>query len=358
MCYVCPVNKNARSWEQALEAAEAVFCVSHPKPDGDAVGSLLGLYHTLRQRGKNVTLAVPDPVPQYLRFLPGVEHIYTWEESASALQAAASEAELFICVDFGKWDRLPEGLRILIDPARLLWVDHHADSEPLAEVWNFWEPAAAATTEILYRQVLRPWFKEPLPPPARIALYTGLVTDTGGFRFRSVTPQTLQIAAELIAPPFPLEAIHHHIFQRKKLSVLQLQSYLIQQHLRRVEGLPVWILPVPAEALERYGLAWEHLEGLPNQLLALEETLLVVVLKEYPDSTRISLRSVGEFPCHELAQRFDVGGGHRNAAGATLYRPLAEATTFVEDLIRTEYAESLLEHYRLFLAALELQRQF
>lgn len=357
MWYVCPVSQSVRDWQQALEAAEKVFCVSHPKPDGDAVGSLLGLHHSLQSRGKKVTLAVPDPVPQYLRFLPGVEGILSWEESAPTLQAAAQEADLFVCVDFGKWDRLPEGLRRAIDPTRLLWIDHHADSEPLAHLWNFWEPTAAATTEILYQQVLLPWFRAPLPLPARIALYTGLVTDTGGFRFRSVTPRTLQIASELIQPPFPLEVIHHHIFQRKKLSVLQLQSYLIQYHLRRVEGLPVWVLSVPAEILKRYGLEWEHLEGLPNQLLALEDTLLVAVLKEYPDCTRISFRSVGEFPCHELAQRFDAGGGHRNAAGATLYRPLAEATTFVENLIRTDYAEILLEHHRRFVAALELQRQ-
>lgn len=339
----------------ALEAAQSVFCVSHPKPDGDAVGSLLGLYHALRSRGKSVTLALPDPVPGYLRFLPAVEAIQSWESDSPKLEAAAEAADLFICVDFGKWDRLPEGLRRLVDPERLIWADHHADSEPLSHRWNLWEPEAAATTELLYRRLLQPWYKAPLPLPARIALYTGLVTDTGGFRFRSVRPQTLETAAELITPPFPLEAIHHHIFQRKKLAVLQLQSYLIQRHLRRVGELPVWLLPVPAEALERYGAKWEDLEGLPNQLLALEETLLVAVLKEYPEGTRISLRSVGEFPCHELAQRFDVGGGHRNAAGATLYRPLAEAATFVANLIQTDYAELILEHYRRFVATLELQ---
>jgi len=343
------------TWQEALHAAHRVFCLSHPKPDGDAIGSLLGIYHTLTARGKSVTLVLPDPVPTYLQFLPGWQHIQIWSESSEAIQQAAQEADIFFCVDFGRWDRIAPALKALIDPERLIWVDHHADSELLSRRWNFWRVEAAATAELLYTEVLHPWYGHSLPLPARIALYTGMVTDTGGFRFRSVTPHTLRTAAELITPPFPLEAIHHYIFQRKKLSALRLQTYLIQHHLRQIEGLPVMLLPVPASVLETFGATWEDIETLPNQILALEGVLLSVVLKEYPDSIRISLRSVGEFPCHELAQRFDVGGGHRNAAGATLYRSLDEAVTFTETLLKTDYAHSLLEHYRAFLATLELQ---
>ncbi|MCS7153409.1 MAG: DHH family phosphoesterase [Bacteroidia bacterium] len=345
------------SWEAALDTAERIFCLSHPKPDGDAIGSLLGLYHTLSARGKKVTLVVPDAVPTYLQFLPEWQVIQTWEEQAESISQAAQSADLFVCVDFGRWDRISPELRQLIDPGRLLWIDHHADSEPLSTYWNFWDAGAAATAELLYSQVLRPWYGAPLPLPARISLYTAILTDTGGFRFRSVTPHTHLIAAELIEPPFPLQAVHYYIFQRKKLSTLRLQSYLIQNHLHRIDDLPVVLLPIPAEVLESFGATWEDVEALPNQILALEGTLLSIVLKEYPEGTRISLRSLGEFPCHELAQRFDVGGGHRNAAGATLYRSLEDAVTYTASLIRTEYASTLLEHYRAFLATLELQKQ-
>ncbi|MCS7296766.1 MAG: DHH family phosphoesterase [Bacteroidia bacterium] len=343
------------SWESALQEARSVFCLSHPKPDGDAVGSLLGIYHTLIALGKRVTLVLPDPVPSYLQFLPGWKEIKIWGEDYLFIQAAAQEADIFFCVDFGRWDRLPSDLRTLILPDRLLWVDHHADSEPLSLYWNFWRAEAAATAELLYTEILRPFCGAPLPLPARIALYTAMITDTGGFRFRSVTPHTLRIAAELIEPPFPLEAIHYHIFQRKKLHSLLFQSYLLQNRLRRIEGLPVSLLSIPSSLLETYGATWEDVESLPNQLLALEGTLLSVVLKEYPEGIRLSLRSLGDFPCHEVAQRFDVGGGHRNAAGATLYASLDEALAFTETLLKTEYADSLLEHYRAFLAKLELQ---
>lgn len=343
------------SWWEAVTHAHRIFCVSHPKPDGDAVGSLLGLYHAFRSRGKAVSLVLPDPVPSYLQFLPGWQEIWVWSEAPEAIAQAAGQADLFFCVDFGKWDRLPSPLRALIDPERLIWVDHHADSEPLSLHWNIWEPTAAATCQILYERLLRPWYEEPLPLPARIALYTGMVTDTGGFRFRSVQPETLRIAADLITPPFPLEAIHHYIFQRKKLSTLRLQSYLLQNRLRKLEPLPVWLVDIPAQVLAEFGATWEEVETLPNQVLALEGALLVVVLKEYPEGTRVSLRSVGEFPCHEVAQRYDVGGGHRNAAGATLYAPLSEAVTFTETLLRNEYAEKLLADYRAFLDSLELQ---
>ncbi len=351
----------ADSWREALGAAKRVFCLSHPKPDGDAVGALLGLYHALRSLGKAVTLVLPDPVPMYLRFLPGWEAIQAWSEDPIPLHAAAEEADLFFCVDFGRWDRIDPALQALVDPERLIWVDHHADSEPLSRRWNIWDPAAAATCELLYAEVLAPLYATyaaSLPMPARIALYTGLLTDTGGFRFRSVRPSTLRIAADLIEPPFPLESVHHYVFQRKKLSTLQLHSHLIQTRLRRVGDLPALVLPVEAAVLEAFGATWEDIETLPTQLLALEGTLLVAVVKEYPEAVRISLRSVGDFPCHELAKEFDVGGGHRNAAGATLYRPFAEAVAFTEHLIQTKYAESLREHYRAFLAKLELQEHF
>lgn len=342
------------AWKDALDAAQRVFCLSHPKPDGDAIGSLLGIYYTLTAQGKEVFLVSPDPVPTYLRFLPGWECIHVWKEMPEAIQLAAEEADLFFCVDFGRWDRIESPLRALVDPTRLIWADHHADSEPLSTYWNFWQVEAAATAQLLYTEILRPWYGRSLPLPARMALYTGMLTDTGGFRFRSVTPQTLQVAAELIEPPFPLEAIHYHVFQRKKLRTLQLHSYLIQTYLRRIEGLPVVILPIPAAVMAEFEADWEDVETLPNQILSLEGTLLSIVLKEYPEGIRISLRSLGEFPCHELAQRFDIGGGHRNAAGATLYRSLDEAITYTENLIQTEYAHSLMEYYRAFVAQLEL----
>ncbi|MEN2992035.1 MAG: DHH family phosphoesterase [Bacteroidia bacterium] len=341
-------------WKEALLEAKRLFCLSHPRPDGDAVGALLGIYHTLRAQGKEVLAVLPDPVPQHLRFLPGWEAIAIWSEAKEAILAAAREADLFICVDFGKWDRIDEALQALIDPARLIWVDHHADSLPLSAQWNFWEPAAAATCELLYETILEPF--RPLAMPARLALYTGLITDTGGFRFRSVTPRTLQIAAELIQPPFPLEAVHHYIFQRKKLSTLRLQAYLIQNYLQKLDDLPVLLLPIPASELERFGVDWEEVETLPNQILALEGVLLAVVLKEYPEATRISLRSVGDFPCHEVAQHFDKGGGHRNAAGATLYRSLEESLTFTKQLLQEVYASRLLADYRAFLERLALHQ--
>ncbi|MCS6789796.1 MAG: DHH family phosphoesterase [Bacteroidia bacterium] len=339
-------------WKEALRQAKHILCLSHPRPDGDAVGSLLGIYHTLESAGKKVVPVLPDPVPEYLRFLPGWEHIRIAHTDAEAIQQAAQAADLFFCVDFGRWDRIPDFLRNLIDPTRLIWVDHHADSEPLSQLGNFWNAQAAATCEILYEQVLEPLY--PVPLPARIALYTGLLTDTGGFRFRSVSPTTLQVAARLITPPFPLEAVHHHIFYRKKLHIVRLYSHILENYVIRIDELPVLLMYIPMSLLEQFGARWEETEGFANQLLTLEGVLLSIVLKEYPESIRVSLRSVGDFPCHELAQQFDKGGGHRNAAGATLYRSLEEALDFTQKLIREQYAETILEHYRRFLAGLEL----
>jgi len=343
------------SLRAAIEGARRVFCLSHPSADGDAVGSLCGLRHALGAAGKEVTLVLPDLRPRYLSYIPGWEEILSYEEVPETIAQKAREADLFFAVDFGKWDRIPEALQALIPRDRLVWIDHHADSEPLSTKWNLWEPTAAATTEILY-EFLTSLLSGELPLLARIALYTGLLTDTGGFRFRSVTPKTFRIAAELIRPPFPLEAIHHHVFRNKPLHQTRLQGRLFE-YLHPVEGLPVLMLPVPANILESFGASWEDVQGLSNQLLAMEGVLLSIVLKEYgPSETRLSIRGVGDFPCHELAARFDKGGGHRNAAGATLYRPLSEALIYTENLIRTEYESDILREFERFTRSLELHQ--
>ncbi len=340
--------------KEAFSAAQRILCVSHPSADGDAVGSLGGIFHTLSAMGKAVTLVLPDAKPRYLRYVPGWEYIHSWSEEEEAIRWAAAEADLYFAVDFGRWDRLPEALQVLIPQNRLVWVDHHVDSEPLSTHWNFWFPEAAATTEILYVLLSR-LSERPLPLPARIALYIGLLTDTGGFRFRSVTPRTFQIAANLIAPPFPLEAIHHQVFRNKSLFQMQLQSYLLQNQLYSLEGLPVRMLSIPMAVLERFSATWEDVRAFSNQLLALEGTLLSIVLKEYgPMETRLSIRGGGDFPCHELAAQFDKGGGHRNAAGATLYKPLTEAFAYTENLIRTQYADQIVREFERFTHQLSL----
>lgn len=351
MRYLCLVDPSLGGLKAALDQAQRVFCVSHPSADGDAVGSLCGVAHVLKAQGKVVTLVLPDSPPAYLSYVPGWADILNWVEAPEAVEAAAQSADLYFALDFGKWDRLPEALGRLIDPERLIWVDHHADSEPLSRRWNFWEPTAAATTQILYELLSQLY---PLPLPARMALYIGLLTDTGGFRFRSVTPKTLQIAASLIEPPFPLEAIHYHVFQRKKVSQLRLQSYLFQHHFEKLPDLPVRLVVVPAAVLAAYEASWEDVHMLANQVLALEDTLLAIVLKEYPTETRLSIRGLGGFPCHELAAEFDKGGGHRNAAGASIYKPLSEALTHLKTVIYEKYADRIRMEYAAFCANLEL----
>ncbi len=352
MCYLCLVDSSLRALQTALDQAQRIFCVSHPSADGDAVGSLCGVAHILRAQGKAVALALPDQPPAYLSYVPGWTDILSWADAPEAVAAAAQSADLFFALDFGKWDRLPAPLVQLLDPDRLVWVDHHADSEPLSHRWNFWDPAAAATTQILC-ELLSQLYEFPLA--GRIALYVGLVTDTGGFRFRSVTPSTLQVAANLIAPPFPLEVIHHYIFQRKKVSQLRLQSYLFQHHFEKLQDLPVRLVIVPAAVLAAHEATWEDIHTLANQVLALEDTLLAIVVKEYPTETRLSIRGLGDFPCHELAASFDKGGGHRNAAGASLYKPLSEAVVHLKNVIHEKYADQIRMEYATFCAKLELQ---
>lgn len=170
------------SLRAAVEESQRIFCISHPSADGDAVGSLCGLRHALSALGKDVSLVLPDPKPQYLRYIPGWETILSYEEDPEARPAKSAAGRAFLCGglwEVGSHPRSAPGPH----PPRPAHLDRPpCGREPLSAVWNIWQPTAAATTEILY-EFLTQLLKRPLPLPVRIALYTGLLTDTGGFVF-------------------------------------------------------------------------------------------------------------------------------------------------------------------------------
>ncbi len=283
-------------WAQAQTAA----IVSHINPDGDAVGSLLGLGHMLRDAGLQVTLALADPVPDSLHFLPGVTDI---------VRRITARPDVLIAVDSGDRERLGDAVprHWTID----LNIDHHKTNTYYGRV-NVVEPDAPSTTAVLAQHAAA-WGLR-IGPAAAQALLTGLLTDTLGLRTASVTPDTLRLAASLMERGADLSTAYYEALVARSLAEIR---YLGRGKARaQMAGGVIWSYLTRADRDET-GFAIPDDAGLVNALLNAREADIAVVFIEtdQPDVVKISWRAKAGWDVGELARAFG-GGGHAAAAGA------------------------------------------
>jgi len=300
-----------------LSSAPRVWVGTHVDPDGDAIGSLLGLGWILAGLGKEVALASQDSPPAEVRFLPGIARITDGGPATGALAVAVDAADL------GRLGRLvaPE------EWARFdtIVLDHHASNPGFGDV-DVIRPECASTAEIVL--ALADALGAPVGPEAATCLLTGVVTDTIGFRTSSTTAETLDAARRLLGLGAPLASIMEAVFSRRPLGALRLVGRALERlEVRGRSG----VTTLRQADLAELGVAPSEVRGVSSMLATAAELDAVGVLREREDGTvDVSLRArpgVDLLP----AARALGGGGHPLAAGATLRLPLAEAARLVAD---------------------------
>lgn len=304
----------------ALCVARSILIVTHVEPDGDAIGSLLGLGNALRAAGREVLCAVDGGVPDFLCFLPGAQDVRV------TLQEV--RADLLICVDANRVDRTGQvGLSGFAHCSTVINLDHHISNTGFGDI-QLVMPEAASATEIVFT-----WLQElslPLTPAVAQPLLTGLVTDTLGFRTSNVTPQTLQAALKLMECGLSLHDLVTRTLENRPYCELELWRRALQS-LTLTDG--VIAAQISLEDSAQAGTEPGSDGGLVSQLRATKEARIAVVFREKADGDiSISLRSKEDYDVARVAQQLG-GGGHAQAAGATLDGPLAAAQARVLPLL-------------------------
>jgi len=313
-------------WEKAnklVASAPSVLVLTHVGPDGDAIGSMLGLAHTLRRLGKVVITAVDEGVPADLAFLPGAE-------SVSPAQDAVA-VDLVIAVDCGDEPRMGAvGQAAIRSGAPIINVDHHPTNTLFGSA-NLVDPATVAAAEggldCLDRMGVE------LDETAALCLLTGIVTDTLCFRTNNVTAETLGKAQRLMSYGAPLAEIVQRTVARKTYAGLKLWARVLPTV--RLEDHVIWavITRDMFEAADYSG--WDD-DGLVGRLVQTEDAYIAAVFKEKPDGDfEIGFRAVPGFDTTEVAVSLG-GGGHRLASGATISEPLDTLVPRVIDLLKAE----------------------
>lgn len=319
-----------------ISQANRIVLTTHHKPDGDAIGSLLGMYLLLQKMGHEAQAIVPSACPSFLEWLPATDALLNAEDHPDEAQAKIAGSDLLVALDYSQWERtrhLQETLDCFTGPTVV--IDHHRNPAGVFSC-SYWDDTACATCQLVFEWLMEVHGAAYLDDDIATLLYTGIVTDSGGFRFASVTPATHHAAGALVERGARPEIIQSQIFERNRVQRLRFWGYSLDRRMTLMDDLPVAYMILSEADIRRYGLVEGDTEGLVNEPLTIEGIQLSATLREDAEEgvVKISMRSKGQLPVNELSSRYFTGGGHKNAAGGRLSAPLAEAEARFLEAVR------------------------
>lgn len=305
-----------RRFDDAIEVIRGCnrfLVVSHVSPEGDAVGSLLGMALALRSIGKDVTAYLEDPVPETFRFLPGADTIVHSLDGAGAFDAT-------IAVDCGQKERLGKGFVELREPGTIINIDHHATNDNFGDI-NVIEPEASAAGEMVYDLVKAAGIA--ISKDMAVNLYVAIHTDTGSFRYSSATADSFIKAGDLVRCGAEPWEISSHVYEnyplkRYRLLGMVLSTLDVTTVAEAGDGIKMAALLVTREMFERAGADKDVADGFVNYARGIAGVDIGILFREAGDNLyKVSMRSKGKIDVSSIATAFG-GGGHRNAAGFTI----------------------------------------
>ena len=308
-----------------LRGRQSFVLLAHLYPDGDVLGSQLGLGLALAAAGRRVTLACRHPVPEPFHFLPGADQVQQWK-------AAQGDPEVVVTLDCPEPSRLGGLLEGFRPPgAVVVNIDHHSDNRRYGDV-NWVQPGASATGEMVFE--LLDALGLPLTVDVAVNLYTAIVTDTGSFRYSNTTPKTLRIAARLLEAGVDPAAVGNELYESRHLAGLHLLGRMLQQVEASPDGRIAWVV-IDRSQMESADLP--EAEDFVTYPRSLRTAKVAVLFRELRAEVKVSFRAKGEVDVARIAHGFG-GGGHPNAAGAVIEGDLARVKPLVLDAVRRAVA--------------------
>lgn len=312
--------------QKLVGASKNIVITSHKSPDGDAIGSALAMYHILRNIGKSAVVILPDDVPEFLQWLDGYDKIVVFQNSSHEALKLIADAELIFSLDYNHLSRVGNEMENALRgaAAKFVLIDHHQLPESFAAV-TYSDTSSSSTAEMIYQTIVACGWKEKINLPVAESIYTGIMTDSGSFRFPSVTAETHRIVGELIDLGLEHARIHRAIYDTNTLDRMRLVGYALSQKLEVLEDCATAVISLSLEELERFHHQPGDTESLVNQALSIKGVKLAAFYRETSDKIKISFRSKNSFDVNAFARESWNGGGHKNAAGGQTNESLVDA---------------------------------
>ena len=317
-----------------LATPKKIAIIPHRGPDGDAMGSTLGLYHFLLKNNHQATVIAPNDFPDFLAWLPGSETVKIFEKDTQNCTKILEEAELIFTLDFNAFHRTGEMEHTLAKlTAPFIMIDHHQKPDDYA-AYTYSDTSFGSTCEMVYNFISFLGKKEDIDKTIATCIYTGILTDSGSFRFPGTTGNTHRIIAELIDLGVENTQIPVLLFDNSSYSRLQLLGRALQ-NMKVLEEHKTSYSSLTQDELDSFNYVKGDTEGIVNYGLSIKGIVFTAIFIENKDEKiiKISFRSQGGFDVNQFARDHFNGGGHSNAAGGRSDVSMEETLKKFEDLV-------------------------
>lgn len=338
--------------QKHMSEAKRMACVCHVNPDGDALGSTLALADWMRSLGKECSVVVPNRFPDFLQWMPGADTIVRYDKRSDEAGAILRQADILWICDMNSPSRalgmeeiFKECISQCNDTQYRVMVDHHLDPDKDFAHLSVSCPEMCATCEVLCHLICQLGQMESLPHEGAVCLYTGMMTDTGGFTYNSSRAVVYECIGRLLEKGIDKDRIYRNVFWTNSPNRMRLVGYLLYVKLEIIPGMNAAVMTLTNKERRTLGVKNGDTEGIVNMPLQIQGMRLSVLISEdteHPGYVKFSLRSVDDFPCNEMSARFFGGGGHKNAAGGRLQCSIEDALAMFRKAI-TAYGKQLTE---------------
>ena len=323
-----------------IDESKQILITTHLSPDGDALGSTLGLYHFLKSEGKEVKIIVPNSFPYFLKWMQGSEDILIFEYNPEAAQTIFNTSDLIFSLDYNVPKRIGPMAPLLENAkAKKILIDHHLEPGDIFDVTMSY-PKISSTSELMFRFMYQSGRPNIFTQKISECLYTGMMTDTGGFTFNSNNPEIYQIISLLLRNGVDKDRIYSLVFNNLSETRFRLLGYTLSKRMKTYPELHSALMWLSLEDQEKFVFNKGDTEGFVNYPLGIKDIIFSVFIREDKELIKISLRSQGDFPANQFAKEFFNGGGHLNASGGEFYGTLEDAIELFERGLE-QYKEKL-----------------
>lgn len=315
-----------------LAVPKDIAIITHRNPDGDALGSSIGLQLFLEKLGHSVKVVLPSEFPNTFKFMPKVSEAVVYDLNREKALETLRQAEIIFCLDFNGLDRIDKmGIEISESKAKKILIDHHLDPEPFAD-YTLSETVASSTCELIHVFMEHLGMLDKLDRDIAECLMVGIITDTGSFRY-STSARCYAVASSLKAAgadDYTLNDLIHNTLTEKQLRLL---GHCISNRLEVIPEYATGIIALTKDDYHNYKIGRGDTEGVVNYILMMKGIRAAVFIREQPTIVKMSLRSKGDISVADMARNHFNGGGHKNAAGGAAYAKLSDIVKRVKEVL-------------------------
>ena len=320
--------------QELLSTPKKIIIIPHRSPDGDALGSTLGIYHLLKKLNHEPLVVAPNEFPDFLAWLPDSDAVLIYEKDKENIAQKIYDADLIFTLDFNALHRTGEMEQVLNKvTAPFIMIDHHQKPDDYAK-YQFSDTKYGSTCEMVYHFIVSLGMENLIDKTIATCIYTGIVTDSGSFKFPSTTSTTHRVVANLIDKGIENAAIHNALYDENSYNRLQLLGQALK-NMKILFDKKTSFITLSQKELDQNNYEKGDTEGIVNYGLSIKGIIFTAIFIEHRDENiiKISFRSQGSFDVNQFARTHFNGGGHINAAGGKSYLSLNETVAKFEEIL-------------------------